>query len=99
MNPGSTFQCFCAGLRQAESADLALLHQFRHCTGGFLYRNLRIDAMLIEQINNLDSKALEARVARAANIGRRTVCTPDAVLDSKTELGCDNRRLPRNFTE
>jgi hypothetical protein len=39
--------------------DLALLDQFLHGTGDFFDRRVRINAVLIEQIDRLDTKPLE----------------------------------------
>ena len=46
-----TANCLDSGLRQAEVFDLTLRNQFLHRSGHSLDRHLRIDAVLIEEIN------------------------------------------------
>ena len=48
-----------AGFRQAEVLDLAFLNQVLHCSGDVFDRHVRVDTMLIEQIDRIDLEPLE----------------------------------------
>ena len=50
------------GLRKAEMLDLALGDQFLHRTGDILDRDVRIDAVLIKEIDPVGLEALERRI-------------------------------------
>src|SRR6202034_3979846 len=52
------------GFGQSEMADFALAHEIGHGADGVLDRRLRIDPMLVIEVDRLDSEPLEARVAR-----------------------------------
>lgn len=44
----------CAGPGESGVLDLAGLNQFFHCAGNILDGHVRIDAVLIQEINALD---------------------------------------------
>src|SRR5438105_3419670 len=48
---------------EAKKSNLSLLDQLAHCANGLLDRCLRIDSMLVEQIDRLYAQPLEARLA------------------------------------
>ena len=50
---------FCAGLGKPEVLDLACLNQLFHSAGDVFYRHVRIDAVLIEEVDRLDFEPLE----------------------------------------
>ena len=50
---------FHASFRQAKVLDLAFLNQVLHCSRDVLNRHIRVDAMLIEQVDNINLEALE----------------------------------------
>ena len=60
--------CFHARFRQAEVFDLARLNQFLHRAGDIFDRHIRINAMLIEQINRLDLEPLERAFDRLLDV-------------------------------
>src|SRR5690606_4126688 len=67
--------------RQADVADFARLHQFRHRTDRLLDRRLWIDAVLIIKVDRLDPEPAKTVIARLAHIIRR------AVYPSRTGIG------------
>src|SRR5438105_3377077 len=58
------------GLGEPEVAHLAFLDQALHRTDGFFDRGLRIDAMLIVEIDDLDTEPFEARFAARSDVVR-----------------------------
>ena len=48
-----------AGFRQADVADLAFLDQLRHGANRFLDRSIRIDAVLVVEVDVLDAQPLQ----------------------------------------
>ena len=73
----------CApGFGEAEVPDLALADQVLHRAGHVLDRNLRVDAVLVEQVDGVDPEPLERRFgdlrgcARAGCPGRAIVVSP-----------------------
>jgi hypothetical protein len=68
-------------LRQAQVANLALIDQLRHRADGLLDRDLRVDAVLVVEVDRLDSEPLERRVARRVHVlGVPAYSQPLAVL-------------------
>ena len=51
-----------AGLGQTQVADLAGLHQVGHGADGVLDRHVRIDAVLIQQVDVVGAEALQGRL-------------------------------------
>ena len=82
-----------ARLRQAEMADLALGDQRLHRARHLLDRRLRIDAVLVEEIDRLDLQALQRTFHRRPNAGRAEVqadLLAGLRIDAETELGRDH---------
>ena len=79
-----------AGFREPEMLDLALANQVLHRTRDVFDRNVRVDAMLVEQVDAIRPKSLQRRVGDGANL-RRMAVEPRhlAVLDVEAELGGD----------
>ena len=50
---------FCACLRKSEVLDLALLNQILHRSGDVFNRHVRVDPMLVEQIDHIGLEPLE----------------------------------------
>jgi hypothetical protein len=63
----------CAGLRQAEVLDLALLDQILHRSGDVLDGHFGIDAVLIEEIDDIDPQALERGLGNLLDVLRPAV--------------------------
>jgi hypothetical protein len=61
-----------SGFRQAEMAHLALPDQFGHRCDGVFDRRLRIDTVLVIEIDSVDPKPHQARLAGVADIIRST---------------------------
>src|SRR5207253_11207964 len=65
LDSGNWLHCVCAAdrlhpcFRQAEVFDLALRNQILHRSRHFLDRHGRVNTMLIEEINRLDSQSLQ----------------------------------------
>src|SRR3984893_9825813 len=56
-------------LRQSEKADLPALDEPRHAAHGVLDGHLRIDPVLVVEVDHVHAQALEARVAGFRDIG------------------------------
>ena len=54
---GATDTAF-AGFREPPAQNFAFFHEVAHNTGDVLYRNLRIEAMLVQQIGAVGTQAL-----------------------------------------
>src|ERR1700677_3221974 len=61
-------QSLGAALRKSQISDLAFLLQFCHCPDGLLDWHVRINAMLIVQINLINTQPFQRIVARLMNI-------------------------------
>ncbi len=89
-------KCFGTRFRKAEVFHLALPDQFRHGAHRIFDRNVRIDAMLIEQVDDIDAKAFEGGFGNGAHIFRAAVRAHHhlacrfAGVDFETELGGDD---------
>src|SRR5437868_9731525 len=68
--------CVCAsngigaGFRQTEIAHLAGANQLRHRAYGFLNRRLRVDSMLIVEINAINAETVQAGFACLLDVFR-----------------------------
>ena len=85
----------CAGLGQAEVANLAGLHQPGHRADRVLDRHIRVDAVLVEEVDVVRAEALERGLADAPDVFRAAVQTrdPSGGIDAKAELGRDDDTL------
>src|SRR5712692_2424595 len=68
MNAVGAANGFRASLAETEKADLAVLHQPRHGAHRLFDRHGWIDAVLIIQIDHLDTEALQTRLAGADHV-------------------------------
>jgi hypothetical protein len=68
---------FHPGFGQAKMFHFALLDQFLHRAGHILHRHVRIDPMLIQEIDAISPKPLESGLRDRADIVRLAV---DALL-------------------
>src|SRR5258707_11192434 len=93
-------QSFRAGFGEAEGSELALGNKLGHGGDGFLDGNIGIDAMLIIEIDRFNAQALQARVARAANVLWRTIDTANSVgTDAETKFGGDDYGVARYLAQ
>src|SRR5579875_2435153 len=84
------------GLRHTETFDLALGDQLPHGAGDIFDRHVRIDAVLVEQIDRLDAQAPEGSLDGAADVigpAADAPVLPGARIDVETELGGDDDPL------
>src|SRR5579862_4899159 len=79
--------------------DLACVNQFLYCSGHILDGNVRIDPMLIQQINGLNPQALERFLGDLFDALRAAIETaPSGTsvgIELKAELGGDNHLPPK----
>jgi hypothetical protein len=81
------------GLGKPEKSYLALLDKISYCAGHFLDRHVRINAMLIEEIDMVGIEPLQGVLNPLANmLGPAGSFGADlfAVLETKTEFGGDH---------
>src|SRR5262245_48877565 len=77
---------FCFG--QPQEPHLAVLDESAHGTYGFFDRYAWVDAVLVIEINHVNTQTLQARLARLSHVFRPTVHTVDLALAAHlTELG------------
>jgi hypothetical protein len=62
-----------AGLGKAKVPDLALSDQLLHRAGDVLDRDVRIDAMLVEQVDGVDAESLARGLGDTSNLLRPAV--------------------------
>ena len=80
-----------AGFRQAEMPHFAFLDQLFHRAGDVLDRHLRIDAMLIEQIDRLDAQAPQRPLDDLSDVvGPAVEAVRSRREDREAELGGDD---------
>jgi hypothetical protein len=75
--------------------DLACIDQFLHRTGHIFDRNVRIDAMLIEQIDTICSESFQRGVGDLLDVfgpavERRILTLRSIRSDVESELRCDH---------
>src|SRR6266851_782368 len=105
MNFHGATQGFGTGFRQTQSAHFAGGNKFGHGAHGFLDGNVRIDTMLIVEVDGFYAEAFKASVTGAADVRRRAIESASGALgiDAEAELsGHDNtfaRNLAEKFTE
>src|SRR5512135_3925560 len=63
---------------QAEVAHLPLLHQLRHRADGVFDGDVRIDTMLVEEVDVVDSQPSERAFARLAHVRGAAVYAPSS---------------------
>ena len=61
------------GLGQSEVADLALAHQVGHSPDGVLDRSVRVDPMLVVQVDVVSAEALQGALDGGADVRRGAV--------------------------
>lgn len=82
--------------RKAERAHLALAHQLGHGADGVLDRYVRVDAVLVVEIDDICAEPLERGFRYRLRMLRPAVDAPDrldarhAGLDAEAELGGDD---------
>lgn len=74
-------------LGQPEVTDLAGLDQIGHGAHGVSDRDLRVDAVQVVQIDRLDAKPLQRRLAIAAHVLRPSVKVHTVLVADDAELG------------
>jgi hypothetical protein len=80
------------GLRQAEVAHLAFLDQLLDRAGHVLDRNVRVDAVLVEQVHVVGTETAERALEGRTDVLRPAVqpALPRCVADREAELGRDH---------
>ena len=68
------------GFRKAEVLDLALLNQLLHRAGDVFDRHIRIDAVLIEEIDRIDLEPLERALGDLLDVLRPAVQPASSAL-------------------
>src|SRR5436190_8133171 len=76
MNLHSSSQRLRSRFREPDMADFAFLHELRHCAYGLFNWRIRIDAMLVVQVDTVYTEAPQTSLARFANVFRLAVYTP-----------------------
>ena len=61
------------GLGQPDVANLALGHQLGHSADGVLDRSVRVDPVLVVQVDVVGAEALQGALDRGADVGRAAV--------------------------
>jgi hypothetical protein len=79
-----------ARLRQPEVPDLAVPDEVLHRAGNVLDRNVRIDSVLIEQIDDVGPEALEQSLGNLLDVLRPAIQAAGRALNVEAELGCDH---------
>ena len=67
--------CLHAGFGQAEVLHLALLNQVLHRSRDVFDRHVRVDAVLVEEVDGLDLEPLERRLGDLLDVRRPAVET------------------------
>src|SRR4051795_5939388 len=80
------------GLGQPEMAHLAGPHQFRHGADRLLDRRVRIDPVLVVEVDRLDPEPPEARLTGLAHVVRPSVDPEEGAVRGTyvAELGGDH---------
>src|SRR5207302_11458590 len=93
-------QCLRTCLGKANRSDLACGNKFGHRANGFFDRNVRINAMLIIQIDRFDAHPANARVASTADTPWRAIHASDAVrIEAEAKLSRYQYVLARNLMQ
>jgi len=89
--------CLGRGLRQAQVADLAVAYQLAHRSDRLLDRDLRIDAVLVVEVDVVDAEPLERGVAGIADVLGTAIDANAAVLfDDVSDLVASTRSSRRS---
>src|SRR5208283_5384837 len=80
-------------LRHAEMLYLALCNEIFHGPGDVFHRHVRVNTVLIEQIDDVGPEALQSRVCHFANTFRPAVQSVRRNPVFETELGRDDNFL------
>lgn len=80
-----------AGLGQAEVADLALGDQVAHGAGHVLDRHVRVDTVLVEQVDMVGAQALETGFGHGADVLGAAVQAGIGARIPEAELGGDHQ--------
>src|SRR5215207_4167300 len=82
--------CLWAGLRQAEAAHFSRLHEVAHRTHRVLDGRVRVDPVLVVEVDHLDPEPLETGLAGLAH-----VVGPAVDAQKRAGPGWRARRAPR----
>src|SRR5208283_2030694 len=83
-----------ASLRKAQVANFSFAHQVGHRADGLLDRHLLVDAMLVVEIDVIDTEALERCIAGGAHVFGSAVDRALAIgQDLVGKLGRDNHAV------
>ena len=74
-------------LGQSEVAHLAGLHELGHRADGLLDRRLRVDAVLVVEVDVVDAQALQRGVAGRAHVLRLAADLPEARIFFLADVG------------
>ncbi len=80
-------------LGQADMADLALGHQFGEFPDGLLDGRVRVDAVLVVQVDVVGAEPLERPFDSEADIGRSAVRAGPAGVGDEAEFFCGQHHL------
>jgi hypothetical protein len=86
-----------ACLAQAKMPDLAFFDQALHGSCDILDRHLRIDTMLIEQIDTVNAQATQRVLGDLANVGGPAVETVRSRFEVVAEFGGDYDIVPQEL--
>ncbi len=79
-----------AGFGQTEGAHLALGNQVAHRTGDVLHRHVGIDAVLVEQVDDVGLQPLQRGLGDGADVLRAAVKPLGGFAVAETEFGGDD---------
>src|SRR4029453_5577486 len=103
MISASPANCLRTSLGQPQSADLPLLDEAGHRADRLLDRHGIIDAMLVVEVNRIDTKSLQARFASLIDVFGAAIDSDASIRSSSlAELGRDYRFVsspPQRTTE
>src|SRR4051794_34045164 len=86
MHRHGTFDAARTRLGQPEMPHLAGGHEFRHRPDGVLDRNVRVDAVLVVEVDVVDAEPAQRRVAGLADILRTAVDPLSVAVPPEREL-------------
>src|ERR1700733_13170937 len=87
-----------AGFGEAEVPDLALLNEVLHGSGDILNRHVGIDAVLIEEVDDIGLESFQRGLGDLADVLGPAIDSSQRPLgfriDFESELGCDHDLIP-----